>query len=66
MIRLAGVRLRVRVGVAALLQLAGLRVAVEVALGRAGDAVGEVQAGVEPLRAVRAHIWCSSMYASSS
>ena len=48
----AGVRLRVRVGVLALEQLAGLRVAVEVALRRAGDAVGEVQARVEPLRAV--------------
>jgi hypothetical protein len=55
--RLARVRLRVGVGVAALEQLAGARVAVKMALGRAGDAVGEVESRVEPLRAVgRAHL----------
>ena len=48
----AGVRLRVLVGVGRLEQLAGVRVAVVVTLGRPGDAVSPVQAGVEPLRAV--------------
>src|SRR6185503_20066624 len=40
----AGVRLGAAVGVGRLLDLAGLLVAVEVALGGAGDAVGEVEA----------------------
>jgi hypothetical protein len=53
----AGMRLGALVGGGGTLQLAGLRVDEAVALGRAGDAVGEVQAGVEPLRAVgRAHL----------
>ena len=49
----AGVRLRMLVGRFRLRQLAGLEVDVEVALARAVDAVGPVQAGVEPLRRVR-------------
>ena len=53
----AGVRLRVLVGGFRLGQLAGLEVDVVVALARAVDAVGPVQAGVEPLRRVRrAHL----------
>ena len=53
----AGVRLRALVGVGAALQLAGLGIDVVVALGGAFDAVGEVEAGVEPLRAVgRGHL----------
>ena len=53
----AGVRLRMLVGGLRLGQLAGLEVDVEVALARAVDAVGPVQAGVEPLRRVRrAHL----------
>ncbi|CCC97391.1 protein of unknown function [Azospirillum baldaniorum] len=49
----AGVRLRVLVGRGGRGQQAGLEIDVEVALARAVDAVGPVQAGVEPLRAVR-------------
>jgi hypothetical protein len=49
----AGVRLRVRVGVLGQADLAGLVVGDPVALRGAADAVGEVEAGVEPLRAVR-------------
>ena len=49
----AGVRLRVLVGGLGLHQLAGEGVDVEVALAGAVDAVGPVQAGVEPLRRVR-------------
>ena len=49
----AGVRLRMLVGRLRLDQLAGLEVDVEVALARAVDAVGPMQAGVEPLRRVR-------------
>ncbi len=49
----AGVRLRMLVGRFRLHQLAGLEVDVVVALARAVDAVGPVQAGVEPLRRVR-------------
>ena len=49
----AGVRLRMLVGRLRLGQLAGLEVDVEVALARPVDAVGPVQAGVEPLRRVR-------------
>ncbi len=48
----AGVRLRVLVGARRGLELAGLRVGVPVALGGAGDAVGPVEPGVEPLRRV--------------
>ncbi|MDF9789938.1 hypothetical protein M2440_000639 [Methylorubrum extorquens] len=51
----AGMRLRVLVGGGRLRQHAGLRVAVEVALARPVDAVGPMQAGVEPLRRVRRH-----------
>src|ERR1700704_4182747 len=49
----AGVRLRMLVGRLRLRQLAGLVVDVIVALARPVDAVGPVQAGVEPLRRVR-------------
>ena len=49
----AGVRLGMLVGRCRGRQLAGLVVDVVVALARAVDAVGPVQAGVEPLRAVR-------------
>ncbi len=49
----AGVRLRVLVGAGRGVNAAGLVVDVEVALRRAVDAVGPVQAGVEPLRRVR-------------
>ena len=51
----AGVRLRMLVGGGRLHELAGLVVDVEMALARAVDAVGPVQAGVEPLRRVRRH-----------
>src|SRR6185437_7061442 len=51
----AGVRLRVLVGRLRTRQLAALEVDVIVALARAVDAVGPVQAGVEPLRRVRRH-----------
>ncbi len=46
----AGVRLRVRVGILAEPDFAALVVDVVVTLGRTGDAVGVVEAGVEPLR----------------
>ena len=49
----AGVRLRMLVGRFRLGQLAGDRIDVIVALAGAIDAVGPVQAGVEPLRRVR-------------
>ena len=49
----AGVRLRPLVGGARRVRLAGLVVDEPVALRRAVDAVGPVQAGVEPLRRVR-------------
>ncbi len=53
----AGVRLRVLVGRFRFGQLAGERIDVVVALARAVDAVGPVQAGVEPLRRIRrAHL----------
>ena len=53
----AGVRLGMLVGRCRGGQLAGLVIDVEVALAGAVDAVGPVQAGVEPLRAVgRAHL----------
>ncbi len=53
----AGVRLRMLVGRLRLDQLAGLEIDVEVALARAVDAIGPVQAGVEPLRAIgRRHL----------
>ena len=48
----AGVRLRMLVGGIGDRQLAGLVIDIEVALAGAVDAVGPVQAGVEPLRAV--------------
>ncbi|VCU08108.1 hypothetical protein RHODGE_RHODGE_01243 [Rhodoplanes serenus] len=51
----AGVRLRMLVGRLGAVHLAGLEVDVVVALARAVDAVGPVQAGVEPLRRVRRH-----------
>ena len=51
----AGMRLRMLVGGGRLHQLAGFVIDVEVALARAVDAVGPVQAGVEPLRRVRRH-----------
>ncbi|MPL92618.1 hypothetical protein SDC9_38730 [bioreactor metagenome] len=49
----AGMRLRMFVGAGRFRQLAGDVVDVIVALRRAIDAIGPVQAGVEPLRAVR-------------
>ena len=49
----AGMRLRMLVGRLRLGQLAGEGVDVEVALAGAVDAIGPVQAGVEPLRRVR-------------
>src|SRR5262245_48313316 len=49
----AGMRLRMLVARLRLHQLAGLEVDVEVALARPIDAIGPVQAGVEPLRGVR-------------
>ncbi len=49
----AGMRLRMLVGRLRLGQLAGEGVDVEMALAGAVDAVGPVQAGVEPLRRVR-------------
>ena len=53
----AGVGLRMFVGGFRLAHLAGLVIGVIVALGRTVDAVGPVQAGVEPLRRVRgAHL----------
>ncbi|GJE34191.1 hypothetical protein LDDCCGHA_4398 [Methylobacterium oxalidis] len=51
----AGVGLRVLVGALRLRQRAGAVVAVIVTLARPVDAVGPVQAGVEPLRRVRRH-----------
>ena len=51
----AGVRLRVLIGRLRLGHLAGLEVDVVVALAGAVDAIGPVQAGVEPLRRVRRH-----------
>ena len=51
----AGVRLRVLVGALRFRELAGAEIDVIVALARAVDAVGPVQAGVEPLRRVRRH-----------
>src|SRR3546814_2611800 len=48
----AGMRLRLLVGGGGLDQLAGAVVDVVVALARAVDAVGPVQAGVEPLRRI--------------
>ncbi len=52
----AGVRLGALVGARRRLQLGGLGIRVPVALSRAGDAVGPVQTGVEPLRRVRRSI----------
>src|ERR1700720_3459484 len=49
----AGVRLRMLVGGLGLGQLAGLEIHIEVALAWAVDAIGPMQAGVEPLRRVR-------------
>ncbi len=49
----AGVRLGMRVGVLAESDLAGVRLDIVVTLGLARDAVGVVETGVEPLRAVR-------------
>ena len=54
----AGMRLGMLVGRLGLGQLAGLEVDIVVALARAIDAIGPVQAGIEPLRAVgRAHLF---------
>ena len=50
---LAGVRLRPLVGGAGPGEDAGVRVDVVMALGRAGEPVGVVQPGIEPLRRVR-------------
>ena len=53
----AGVRLRMLVGALRARQLAGLEIDVVVALARPVDAIGPVQAGVEPLRRIgRAHL----------
>ncbi len=53
----AGVRLRMLVGRLRLADLAGLEVDVIVTLARAVDAIGPVQAGVEPLRRIgRRHL----------
>ncbi|MCW1404478.1 hypothetical protein OKA06_20130 [Novosphingobium sp. MW5] len=52
----AGVGLRMLVGTRGFGQFAGLEVDVEVALARAVDAVGPVEAGVEPLRGVGRHL----------
>ncbi len=49
----AGMRLRMFIGAGRFGQLAGLVIHVVMALARTIDAVGPVQAGVEPLRAVR-------------
>ncbi len=49
----AGMRLRALIGVLALLQLAGRRLYIIVALRLAGNAVRIVQAGIEPLRRIR-------------
>ncbi len=51
----AGMRLGMLVGRLRLGQLAGLEIDVVVALAGAVDAIGPVQAGVEPLRRVRRH-----------
>ena len=48
-------RLRMLVGGGRLHELAGFEIDVEVALARAVDAIGPMQAGVEPLRRVRRH-----------
>ncbi len=48
-------RLRMLVGGRGLHELAGLIVDVEMALARAVDAIGPMQAGVEPLRRIRRH-----------
>ena len=48
-------RLRMLVGGSRLHELAGFEIDVEVALARAVDAIGPMQAGVEPLRRVRRH-----------
>src|SRR5581483_1920439 len=52
-IRLTGVRLRMLERVRRLDHLLRLRIDVVMALRRAGEAIGEMQAGVEPLRRVR-------------
>ena len=63
----AGMRLRMLVGDFDLRQLAGVGIDVVMALRRAVDAVGPVQAGVEPLRRVRrAPSAVASMKRSSS
>jgi hypothetical protein len=51
----AGMRLRMLVARLRLGELAGLEVDIEMALAGAVDAIGPVQAGVEPLRRVRRH-----------
>ena len=51
----AGMRLRMLVSGLRLHELAGLEVDVEMTLARAVDAVGPVQAGVEPLWRIRRH-----------
>ena len=51
----AGMRLRMLVGGRRLHELAGPIVDVEMALARAVDAIGPMQAGVEPLRRIRRH-----------
>ena len=51
----AGMRLRMLVGGRRLRQLAGFEIDVEMALARPVDAIGPMQAGVEPLRRIGRH-----------
>ncbi len=51
----AGMRLRMLIGAVGRLELSALEIDIEMALARAVDAIGPVQAGVEPLRRVRRH-----------
>ena len=58
----AGMRLRMLVGRLGFHQLVGEGIDVEMALARAVDAIGPVQAGVEPLRAeLGATRWVASI-----
>src|SRR3546814_5646679 len=52
----AGMRLRMFIGRGRLGERAGLEIDVMMALGRTVDAIGPVQAGVEPLRPVRPRV----------
>ena len=51
----AGMRLRMLIGGVRRLELAALEIDIEMALAGAVDAIGPVQAGVEPLRRIRRH-----------